>query len=97
METRGWISTIKAVAKGLAAQQRPKPTPAMIGTPPKLWEKSRLRDRMDAVIAHEHEEARGIPHEEVVELAPDTTLPIGDNAQRILRTIAEGVKRQGGR
>jgi len=52
---------------------------------------------MDAVIAHEQEEARGTPHEEVVERAPDTTLPIGDNARRILRTIAEGVKRQGGR
>jgi len=60
-------------------------------------ENSRLRDRMDAVIAHEQEEARGTPHEEVVERAPDTTLPIGDNARRILRTIAEGVKRQGGR
>jgi len=62
-----------------------------------LWEKSRLRDRMDAVIAHEHEEARGIPHDEVVERAPDTTLPIGDNARRMLRTIAEGVKRQADR
>lgn len=63
----------------------------------KLWEESCLRDRIDAVIAHEYEEARGIPHEEVVERAPETALPIGDKARKILRTIASGMKRQGDR
>jgi hypothetical protein len=34
MHTRGWISKLTAAAKGLAARLRPKPQPAMIGTPP---------------------------------------------------------------
>ncbi len=59
----------------------------------KLWEKSRLRDRIDSVIAHEHLEAQGVPHEEVVERVAETTLPISENARRILRTTAKGVKR----
>jgi hypothetical protein len=63
----------------------------------KVWTKSRLRDRIEAVIVHEHLEARGIPHDEVVERAADTDLPIGENARRILRRIAEGIRRRGGR
>ncbi len=63
----------------------------------KVWAKSRLRDRIEAVIVHEHLEAQGIPHDEVVERAADTDLPIGENARRILRRIAEGVRRRGGR
>jgi len=62
----------------------------------KAWAKSRLRDRIEAVIVHEHLEAQGIPHDEVVERAADTDLPIGENARRILRRIAEGVRRRGG-
>jgi hypothetical protein len=62
-----------------------------------VWAKSRLRDRIEAVIVHEYSEAQGIPHDVVVERAADTALPIGDNARRILRTIAEGVKRRGSR
>ncbi len=61
----------------------------------KVWAKARLRDRIEAVIVHEHLEAQGIPHDEVVERAADTTLPIGKNARRILRRIAEGVRRRG--
>src|SRR5208337_2507049 len=30
----------------------------------KAWAKSRLRDRIEAVIVHEHLEAQGIPHDE---------------------------------
>jgi hypothetical protein len=63
----------------------------------KVWAKSRLRDRIEAVIVHEHLEAQGIAHDEVVERAADTDLPIGENARRILRRIAEGVRRRGGR
>jgi len=62
-----------------------------------VWAKSRLRDRIDAVMAHEHLEAQGIPHDEVVQSAPDTELPISENARRILRSMAVGVKRQGHR
>ena len=63
----------------------------------KVWAKARLRDRIEAVLVHEHLEAQGIPHDEVVERAADTDLPIGENARRILRRIAEGVRRRGGR
>ncbi len=61
----------------------------------KVWAKARLRDRIEAVIVHEHLEAQGIPHDEVVERAADTDLPIGEIARRILRRIAEGVRRRG--
>ena len=61
----------------------------------KVWAKARLRDRIEAVIVHEHLEAQGIPHDEVVERAADTNLPISENARRILRSIAEGVRRRG--
>ncbi len=61
----------------------------------KVWAKARLRDRIEAVIVHEHLEAQGIPHDEVVERAADTNLPISENARRILRRIAEGVRRRG--
>jgi hypothetical protein len=62
-----------------------------------VWADSRLRDRIDAVTAHEHLEAQGVPHDEVAQRVPDTELPIGENARRILRSMAEGVKRQAGR
>ena len=57
-----------------------------------VWARSRLRDRIKAVIAHEDLESQGIPHDEVVQLAPDTELPVGENARSILRTMADGVK-----
>ena len=57
----------------------------------KVWAKARLHDRIEAVIVHGHLEAQGIPHDEVVERAADTNLPISENAQRILRGIAEAV------
>ncbi len=63
----------------------------------KVWAKGRVRDRIDAVIAHEHLETQGVPHDEVVQRAPDTDLPIGENACRILRSMAEGVRRRTGR
>ena len=59
-----------------------------------LWARSRLRDRIDAVIAHEYEESGGISHDQVVERVAETALPIGESARRILRSIAEGEKRQ---
>ena len=58
-----------------------------------LWAKSRLRDRIDAVIAHEYEESSGIPHDQVVERVAETALRVGENARRILRSIANAEKR----
>ena len=58
-----------------------------------VWEKSRLRDRIDATIAHEFEEAARGSHEAAVAAAPDTSLPIGEGARRILRAIADGQER----
>jgi hypothetical protein len=59
----------------------------------RIWGASRLRDRIDAVTAHEHLEALGLPHAEVVQRAPGTELPVSENARRILRSMAQGVKR----
>lgn len=55
-----------------------------------VWEKSRLRDRIDAAIAHEFEEARLGTHDEALVAAPVTSLPIGEKARLILRAIANG-------
>ena len=51
------------------------------------WAKSRLRDRVDAIIAHEHAEFRGATHDEAVARSADTELPISDGARRLLRAI----------
>jgi len=62
--------------------------PELLGTLPGSgeWAKARLRDRFDAAIAHEHEEARrGGSHVEALRHAPDTELPIREGARRILR------------
>ncbi len=53
-----------------------------------VWAKSRLRDRIDAVIAHELQEALGLSHAETVRRAADTGLAITEGARGILRTIA---------
>jgi hypothetical protein len=54
-----------------------------------LWGRSRLRDRMDAVIAHEHYESLGVSHPETVDRAPDTPLPISERARDMLRAIRD--------
>lgn len=54
-----------------------------------IWEKARSRDRIDAVIAHEHEESITGTHKGAEMCAADTALPISDNARRILRAIAD--------
>jgi hypothetical protein len=53
-----------------------------------VWSKSRLRDRIDAVIAHEHTEVETGSHDSAEALAPDTALPIREGGRRILRAIA---------
>jgi hypothetical protein len=60
-----------------------------------IWEKARLRDRIDAIIAHEFEEAARGSHEAAVRAAPETALPLGEDARGILRAIAEGWKGPG--
>ena len=54
----------------------------------KVWAKARLRDRIDAVIAHEYEEDRHITHDAAIQAAPETELPVTDGARRILKAMA---------
>jgi hypothetical protein len=61
----------------------------------RLFERSRLRDRLDAIIAHEFEEYRhGGSHVEALEHAPTTELPISDRAREICREMEKGWKRR---
>ncbi len=56
-----------------------------------MWAHARLRDRAEAVIAHEFEEATGVrpvDHPEAVRKAPDTRLGISEEARQILAAIA---------
>jgi hypothetical protein len=53
------------------------------------WKNARLRDRIDAVAAHEDAEvAAGGSHEDALQNAPNTALPVRDNAREILRAMA---------
>ena len=53
----------------------------------KTWEKSRLRDRIDAVIAHELAEGQTGTHQGAEALAAETRLPVSEGARRILRAM----------
>jgi hypothetical protein len=54
----------------------------------RIWPKASLRDRIDAIIAHEYEEDRLGSHEAALKHAAKTKLPISDEARRICRAIA---------
>ena len=54
----------------------------------RLWPKSRLRDRIDAVIAHEWAEDQTLDHAAALKAATRTELPVSDGARRILRAMA---------
>lgn len=54
----------------------------------RLWIHMRLRDRIDAIIAHEYEELRGGSHAAALKAAPDTELPISEEARRLCRAMA---------
>lgn len=62
-----------------------------------VWEKARLRDRIDAVIVHEDIEGLRVAegqgfeaaHADAIAQAPETPRPITEGARRILRTMAE--------
>jgi hypothetical protein len=53
----------------------------------RVFAKARLRDRIDAIIAHEFEEDRLGTHELALKHAMKTELPISDGARRILRAM----------
>ena len=53
----------------------------------RIWAKARLRDRIDAIIAHEWEEDRQGTHEAALKAAPKTDLLVSDGARRILKAM----------
>ena len=55
----------------------------------RIWPKMRLKDRIDAIIAHEYEELRaGGKHADALKAAAKTDLPISDEARRLNRARA---------
>jgi hypothetical protein len=55
----------------------------------RIYPKMRLRDRIDAIIAHEYEELRHEgSHAAALKAAPKTMLPISDEARRLCRAMA---------
>ena len=55
----------------------------------RIWPRMRLRDRIDATIAHEYEELQaGGKHAHAVKAAAKTKLPISDDARRLNRARA---------
>ena len=53
----------------------------------RVFAKARLRDRIDAIIAHEFEEDRLGSHEAALKHGAKTMLPVSDGARRILRAM----------
>ena len=58
----------------------------------KLWARSPLPDRIDAIIAHEISEADHATHEAALKAAPQTEMPITHRAREILRAMERGWK-----
>src|SRR3954469_16429293 len=58
------------------------------------WREASLRSRMDCIIAHEYEEGNGYPHDEAVDRAPETELPIGHEARELARKIRDGERKR---
>jgi hypothetical protein len=54
----------------------------------RIWPRARLRDRIDAVIAHEWEESKTTDHVAALKAAAKTALPVSDGVRRILRAQA---------
>ena len=54
----------------------------------RIFAKARLKDRIDAIIAHEYEEDRTGSHKEALKASPKTELPITDGARRILKAMS---------
>jgi hypothetical protein len=53
----------------------------------RVWPKASLRDRIDAIIAHEYEEHRTGGHEAALKAASRTELKVGEGARRILKAM----------
>jgi hypothetical protein len=69
--------------------------PALLGDPAaggvaRTWSKARLRDRIDAVIAHEYEECIRGSDAVARQHAPSTILRISQDARKILREMVGG-------
>lgn len=69
--------------------------PNLLGDPAtsgaaRAWSRARLRDRIDAVIAHEYEECMRGSDQAARQHAPTTTLRISDQARAILCQMAGG-------
>jgi hypothetical protein len=60
----------------------------------KAWRRASVETRAMAVLPHEEIESRGHTHEEAVEMAPDTELPITHAARELLRIIREEQRRK---
>lgn len=58
----------------------------------KIWANSRLRDRIDAVLAHELAEAEARSHEEAEALAARTDLAVSEGTRRVLRAMAGRIR-----
>ena len=59
------------------------------------YAEARLRTRVDAGIGHEFEEAKsGGDHQQAVENAPDTNLPISREARELSRKLRDGERRR---
>jgi hypothetical protein len=56
----------------------------------KLWQRTRVRDRAQAIIIHELAEYEHCDHELALIAAPDTTLPITQEARELLRQMERG-------
>ncbi len=54
----------------------------------RIWSKARLRDRIDAIIAHEYEESKSVDHAAALNAAAQTELPVTRGARRILQAMA---------
>ena len=63
----------------------PHPSPTVSS----VWRKARVRDRCDAVIAHEYHEGQDVSHTEAERQASQTDLPVTDGARRILQAMME--------
>ena len=63
----------------------PHPSPSVTS----IWRTARLRDRCDAVIAHEYHEGQGATHAEAECRAAQTDLPLTGGARRILQAMME--------
>ena len=54
----------------------------------RIWPKASLRDRIDAIIAHEWAEDQTLDHGEALKAAAKTELPVSEGAKRILKAMA---------